>query len=385
MASIHRHQSRLSAELLTMRIIRSDDRYPPTAQPSIEKIAQVGTWSLSVRFGPISDDTTKLIGLYEVGRNLVLDYLFGKAPSPGQTPLQHFENRDREIDQAVSEYTLGSDWADPASLYITITARRAISVPTDAIPSEPRHFWIPEPIAKDLLKEHEADAEATIGFAVARSMIGPPYRHTGPTHPGCPQFLVVSEGREPSPLVIIRGSATATVTRAGWDDTMTGFQENSFALSESVSKDIYRAIGKLGQWYLKAYNETDEFRCFMWSYIGLEILVSAVANSGRDDLSSTLANASELGTETITELLWPADVRGGDPNRSVRFRFALSAAVLSPTSAADDVEKFLELNKYRNTIHGRMLPTVRPPTAEAFHLFDRYCVLAAAYLAGDRG
>lgn len=362
-----------------MRILRSDDRYPPATAPSpVEQSAQVGAWSLHVRFGQITQETTKIVGLFDVGRNLLLDYF-------GFTTQQHLSNRDQKIDQLVSEYTLADEWSDPASLYITITAKRQITCSAELITGGPRHFWLPESDAKAIIEAHEMDAEAVLGFVIARSVIGPPYRHTGPTHPGCPRFILLVDGREPSPLTVINLHATATVTRSGWDETYNGFSNKPLSLSEPATPKTYKLIGQLGSLYLQAYNETNDLLRFMSSYTGLEVIVGAIASTDRARayLVEMLAKASALGTGAIDELLWPKDVRDTDPNRSVRFRFAMCAAVLSPETAAADIKEFSEINTCRNSIlHGRM-PSVRPPTSQAFQLLDRYCVLAASYLADD--
>jgi len=119
----------------------------------------------------------------------------------------------------------------------------------------------------------------------------------------------------------------------------------------------------------------------MWSYIGLEIIADAVATAGRNSLTQVLDQASRLGSNVVSELLWPPGVRDGDPNRSVRFRFALAAAVLSPDTASDDVAEFARINDFRNGIHGRLVIS-SPPPFEAFYLFERYSVLAVSFLAG---
>jgi hypothetical protein len=191
------------------------------------------------------------------------------------------------------------------------------------------------------------------------------------------------DGREPAPLDLDRMTPKATAVRGSWDNTVEALERSKLSLSSHTGSDAYKSIGRLGQWYLDAANETDNFRRFMWSYIGLEILADAVASVGRAHLTEQLAKASTLGSRTVKELLWPPSVSEADPNRGVRFRFALTAAILSPSSAEADTSTFARINAYRNTIHGRMLPSSDPPSVLAFHLFEKYCGLAARYLAGD--
>jgi hypothetical protein len=179
---------------------------------------------------------------------------------------------------------------------------------------------------------------------------------------------------------MLRSSATATVKRSTWQEVEDRLREKKLGLDGATTFDTYKAIGKIGQWHLTALNEKDQFRRFMWSYIGLEIIVDTVSRIGRADLTEMLASTSTLGPATIVELLWPQDVRDTDPNRSLRFKFAVCAAVLSPETASADVEIFAEINKYRNSIHGRLLPSMDPPSPQAFGLFERYSRLASDYL-----
>jgi hypothetical protein len=336
-----------------------------------------------VTFGPVPPEVVHLIAIYSLGRNFLLDYMFGNSSRPGATLAEHLEDRDKEIDVAVSRFALEEEWRDATSLYVTITARRQIPHPIDVKDHHPRHFWIPEEIAKTIIEKHKNDAEAMIGFGIARSTLGPPYRHSGATHPGCPRYVVKVLDMEPCPLIYSKFSAKGTVTRGTWNEAFERFQNQDFTLSGSRLAD-YKVIGRIGMWHLAAYNESDGFRRFMWSYIGLEVLIDAIAIAGREDFTSTIGASSTLGPEVIKELLWPPSSLESDPNRSVRFRFALAAALLSPDTAAIDVAQFVGLNQYRNNIHGRMIPSSEAPAIEAFALFERYAILAARYLGSRR-
>lgn len=368
------------AELLTLRVLRSDDRYPSeNAPPPVTREAQAGPWHISVTFGPIPSDVVRSIAIYSEGRNFLLDYIFGNLGAPGMTVAEHLENRDKSIDDAVHHFSLDEEWCDASALYVTIVARRQIPCPIDLDAYHPRHFWIPEPTVMEIINKYRAEAESMIGFGIARSTLGPPYRHSGPTHPGCPKYVVEVSDMEPCPLTYMKSSAKGVVTRGTWNDTFEKFQEREFSLRNGRLDD-YKMIGRIGMWQLAAYNESDDFRRFMWSYVGLEVLIDAIASTGRQDFTSTLGASSELGPEVVKELLWPPSSADADPNRSIRFRFALAAALLSPETATADVAQFGELNQYRNNIHGRMIPGAEAPAIQAFTLFEKYAILAAEYL-----
>ncbi|WP_141566523.1 hypothetical protein [Pseudonocardia sp. N23] len=342
--------------------------------------AQAGPWRISVTFGPIPADVVHMIALNSEGGRFVLDYRFGNSGAPGISAAEHMRNRDAEIDAAIEQFELSPDWIDPASLYISVVAQREIPCPVDLAEFRPRHFWIPDATADALAVKYRDEASAMLGFGIARTTMGPPYRHSGSTHPGCPRYVVTMAEMEPCPLSSMRGTAKATVTRSTWVDAADRFANSPFDLTEDAKLAEYKAIGQIGMWHLAAYNESDSFRRFMWSYIGLEVLISAVATAGRGDFTTILGKSATLGEEVIRDLLWPPNTANDDPNRSIRFRFALAAALLSPNSAADDVEAFRKLNQFRNNIHGRMVPGAEAPAIEAFRLFEQYAILATEYL-----
>lgn len=373
------------ADLMAIRVLRSDDRYPVEDPPlPVTREAQAGPWKISVHFGPVPSDIVRIIAVYSVGRNYVLDYMLGNPGKPGITVAEHLRNRDEEIDTAVARYSLAGDWQDSASLYVTIVAGRQIPCPINMADYHPKYFWIPEAAIKRIIAKHRNEAEAMVGFGIARSTMGPPYRHSGGTHPECPKYVIAMAGMEPCPLAYIRSSAKGTVTRATWNETIARFENQPFELPRGAKLAEYKVIGQIGMWHLAAYNESDEFRRFMWSYIGMEVLISAIVSSGRQEFTDMLGASSRLGSEVVEELLWPPNSSDDDPNRSIRFRFALAAALLSPETAAADVVQFGKLNQFRNNIHGRMVPGAEAPAIEAFRLFEKYAILVAEYLGTDR-
>jgi hypothetical protein len=119
-----------TANLVALRLIRSEDTYPVNVTPpAIEHTAKAGPWSLDVRFGPVDIETAKLVGLYDVGRNAVLDYMFGIGSGSADAGISHLAERDAKTDRLVAEYSLPEDWRDPAHLYTTIRASRRINYP----------------------------------------------------------------------------------------------------------------------------------------------------------------------------------------------------------------------------------------------------------------
>lgn len=365
-------------------MIRSDDDFPTQeVPPVVEKSARIGDWTISFRAGPILDEVARSIAVYDKGRSVYLNYLFGSGVSgvSADSSLEEiFERRDSEISGVVDAYSLPEDWRRPGGLYSTVIVSRSIKVDLSrCIPT--RYFWLSEEYSIDLLKKYVTPVEEMVGLVVARMLLAPPFRMTGPVYDGVPRFMVSVPGREPTPPVRLSLSAKATVGRSTWEHAEESLRARPLGFETDISSQKIKAISRIGQWNLNAYNEEDPFRRFLWSYAGLEGVVDAVANAGRGAMAQSLSARSGLGENVISELLWPRDVRESDPNRSLRFRFALTAALLSPETADDDVETFAELNRYRNGVHGRLVLDATVPAPEAFNLFERYSVLAVEFLS----
>lgn len=313
----------------------------------------------------------------ERGNNHYLDFIFGNAPGPGVSPLEHLANRDALIDRDLECYQLSEEWRDPARLYCAIYAARSIDIPERDV-GPMKHFWLSRDMSADLVRKHEGDAEEAVGYAVARLLLAAPFRHTGPVHPGSPRLYVESDGRQPTLPVCIHGSAHATVGRHSWQPTVDALE--GVSLNQGTGSPIanLRAIGAIGKLYLMAYNESDPFKRFIFAYSGLEAVANGLGERVREHLSGRLDEVTAWGRSTIRDLIWPEDVRDTDPNRSVRFRFAAVAAALSPATAEADVATFAKINKARNVIHARLMPSLTVPTHETFHLLDKYAPLATA-------
>jgi len=96
--------------------------------------------------------------------------------------------------------------------------------------------------------------------------------------------------------------------------------------------------------------ETDDLRRFVFAFAGLELLVTKGEKTLRKNLIEQV-NANDP-TLPVTELFWPG-TNDDAVQRNLVFRFAAMAAVISPSTAQDDVKKFKSLAKIRNTMfHG---------------------------------
>lgn len=366
----------MKARIATLRVIQSDDRYPVDVDPEpMEKSGQFGPWKIRVRFGPIDQDAKYVLALMERGRNHLLDFIFGNAPTPGTSQLEHLANRDELIDHDIANYQLEEEWRDRSRLYCTVHASREIEIPDEQV-GPVSHFWHAKAFSSELAKQHEGDAEEAVGYAVSRLLIAAPYRHTGPIHPGSPRLYLESDDRNPTLLLSMGGSAKATVGRSSWQPTLDALDSIDLNQgSDTPMKDL-RLLGAIGKLYLMAYNESDPYKRFIFSYSGLEAIANGLGERVREQVQSRLSESSGLGEATVNELIWPKDVRDTDPNRPVRFRFAAVAAALSPDTAETDVTTFAKVNKARNSIHARLMPSLSVPTNETFHLLDRYATLA---------
>lgn len=375
--------TRVPATLGYFRVFRSDDTYPVDPPiPQISRSAKFGRWSVSASFGQIDEVVRKLLGMSQCGPPRVLDYMFGRAMAGGSSAAETLSTRDQAIDDELGRFKLPAEWCEAERLYSSIVVTCQVQLPSDAVIGGPKHFWIPDALSAHLIHENEDGAEGAIGCVVARLMTSTVLRTMGDVNPHSSRFFVDCGERARTLLGSFSGSGHATVTRGSWEDTRRLMQDTPLELPIGTASKVRSAIGKIGQFYAMAYSETDPFKRFLWSYNGLETIANAVGDHGRTRIIGLLADKTDLGDVIFQDLLWPEDVRETDPNRHVRFKFAVVAALLGEGESDLDARQFIVINRARNTIHGRLLPSLRIPMQEAFNLFDKYADRAVRFLAG---
>ena len=125
------------------------------------------------------------------------------------------------------------------------------------------------------------------------------------------------------------------------------------------------------QEHAQALRETDPWKRFLWTFLGLEILVNKLSTRLRPETLDRLrlADASDVVEHSLPlgELVWEAS------RMPLKAKFALVAAVLFPESALDDTETFGRLKNTRDDVsHGTVRNQDELPVGECETLFEKY-------------
>jgi hypothetical protein len=203
------------------------------------------------------------------------------------------------------------------------------------------------------------------------------------TFQDCSGLYIEKVGKPPCPIRQVQLSATAEVSQ-NRDISELGSDIAALCAAIKPPEKDRTGLIRASRFAMVQVREKDTFKRFLWCYAGLEL----IANKLYGRLKPKLARALHIKIDdeyahgfAVEQLVWPAPHdSSSDPWRSILFKFSVLAVCLSPATADRDVEKFKEVNIYRNGIHGSLAFPLKPPTDVAIELFDRYYTLTRRYL-----
>jgi hypothetical protein len=147
-------------------------------------------------------------------------------------------------------------------------------------------------------------------------------------------------------------------------------------LSALASVDLRAAsneawLTRVAHWRVQVLTETDAWKRFLWSAVGLEILTQKLYERFREDIVARLRLQGSEGTIRtplpLHELVW------SDDRAPLVARFAWVAVTLFPTTAADDTARFRKVKEARdNLAHGSLREEEELPGSDVVDLFSKY-------------
>lgn len=333
----------ISVSLMAVQAIRSFGRFPDTDSPTVERSGSVDGWDYTIWIGPIPTMLYALLGL-----------------------------REDPVDP---------EWTNNTKLYVTFKVIRKQTWPLGQIPSSFTHV---PPIALPLnLQKHLTDAERVMSVLVAQLELVEGFT-SDKVRTRAPLYVVLPDGWRPVSKMHI--SARSEEVHDSWSvvDQLT-----TATLGDEMPKNVRNALGPATRWLLRARNEDDDLKSFIFGYVGLEAFVSAMYAELQQTVVTALSTASAsdrtggqpLDEAVIRQLLWPHDQDKGNPYRSFRFRFAIVAAALSPRTAGSDDAMVAKLSSLRNKIHGGDLQVEWTDASDVTQLLRRYVTLAGQHFA----
>lgn len=155
----------------------------------------------------------------------------------------------------------------------------------------------------------------------------------------------------------------------GWCDELRAALHAFPNLTEDQRGEIMTAI----RWHVASITEDDEWKRFLWGFLGLEILSKK--------LSKRLYESLPAEEREVIDKAFRGSNKPNAPRLSLRGAFATLSRSYFPESASEHELEFRHLNKVRNDLaHGDIDLRYKPPTQEASNLLRNY--LSAALRAG---
>lgn len=184
-------------------------------------------------------------------------------------------------------------------------------------------------------------------------------------------------GRPVVTVAIRGGSAQLTVMKAtGWD--ALPFAEIEGTLKEEATakgrSDAYRKSARL--LWSALQHESDTLRRFLFAFVGLEVLANKESGRLREPVADQLAG--ELPDAPPRDLILPDRSDGEPPYRSIQFKFACLATIVSRSTAVADVALFRTLAKARNDLADGEADADRLPASECVELLRKYVSIVAS-------
>lgn len=177
-------------------------------------------------------------------------------------------------------------------------------------------------------------------------------------------------------VAIHGGSAQPTVTyETGWDALPFGKIEGLLKKGAAANyrSDAYCKAARLLWSALE--HEKDTLRRFLFAFVGLEVLANKEGARLREQVAAKLTG--EVPDAPLRDLILPDRSDGEPPYRSVQFKFACLATIMSRSTAVDDVALFRTLVKARNGLAHGEVDTDALPASECVELLRKYVSLVA--------
>ena len=340
----------------------------------------------TIKSSPI-DNIAVMIG--EVPEELLTTLRQWRAQIRGQ--LHIFTGQQITADQRLEMYREDfskvqiGEFENPYVAWLTVRMKRSVEL---TLPTEGELTWgINMEAIANAMQTFEEQGNPMLDCAVA-SVIGASEglsirhlrfaeRRPYLTAPGKAAITI------PNPQLRIQDSGIIIGRGGGWATAPTGqiTAAISSIVSTSITQMVTKLIGQPMSWLCSAMSEEeDDLRRFTFAFAGLELLATQVEKNSRDELIGMIESLD--GNMPAVELLWPSTSEDY-VWRNLVFRFAVMAAIYSPSTARADVAAFKPIARARNDMfHGSEQTITREISVSCTELLRRYVGLVATRLPG---
>lgn len=361
-----------------VRVFGTKDQYgaEPHLRPAGVPLAYPGFpsagWSAWIDFGPVPDEIIEAErGRRAIGREM-LRGLFGAEDAPGAAPAERVAAAYDEIDP---EELFGDfNW------YVTLAVSRTLDVAEDSL--GPGDFAF----TRDAF-ELESDAlqlgrdGLDLLCAVASAIVEPRLFRTVARDD---RVLFHAEGRRPAGVPVITPGGVDLLVTAG-EESLARLGRRLAVLSavdfSAATQEAW--LTRISHWRVQVLTETDPWKRFLWSAVGLEIVTQKLYEGFREQIVQRLRLEGSEGVIDaplpIPELVW------ADDRTPLLARFAYVAMALFPQSATADTDRFRTVKRARDRLaHGSLRDEAELPLSEVVDLFEKYLAGALKHVTFGR-
>ncbi|MGH9961045.1 MAG: hypothetical protein ACREBC_28650, partial [Pyrinomonadaceae bacterium] len=317
--------------LWAARVYRARDTYKRADPLVLEKNLDVDGWNATIIIGQVPAEILRANAISDAALSSSLDYSLIPQDAESLTA------RDAHISAQVDAYHL-PDWVRTDGLYTSITVSRAVEIKPDGNRASSTYFWFDYlnavRVATTLEESRNSALEQLTWLLLQRldaSLFAQALCQS--------RFYIETPGKPPCPIPQFSAGAI-TVSRGrniSWlDDRLV-----TLSAATNVPEKDRTGIIRISRFSMEQISESDPFKRFMWCYAGLELAANKLYSLLKPHLGTSLAVIAEGRVTTgaaVEELLWPVpDDPAKEPWRSIRFKFAVMALMLSPDTADRDI------------------------------------------------
>jgi hypothetical protein len=222
--------------------------------------------------------------------------------------------------------------------------------------------------AFDLAEQAVADAREGLDIlaAIAASLVDPRvFSNLALDH----RVLPFAVGKQSAGVPVLSAGGADLVIRAG-EETLERLTVRLSLFSRIDPRHASQKpwLARTAHWYLQVLRETDPWKRFLWSFVGLEVLTHKLYAHFRTEVVERLRlNGGTAHQLPLAEFVWAND------RAPLVTRFAMVATALFPNSAVEDVARFRKLTTARDDLsHASLRDEEALPVGEASELLGMY-------------
>jgi hypothetical protein len=333
----------ITAHMTIWRVFGLIDKFEDRPQPYWSESAQgikADSDRLTVMVGELPSALPTALRQWRAQRDGALAVLTGQQLTYEQLLSSYQNNLSTE---AIPEFD------ESYTAWLTLQLDRSLEV--EANPTEIRWLANPDPVIQELRSFADEGSDfldvttaRVLGAATKLHVRRLRFNERRPylTAPGKAAIAISNVEAKVNDWGIVIGRA------GGWASASS--ERISSSINQGpVARADYKLFGQATSWLCAAMAEEDDhLRRFTFAYGGLELLVTQAEKENREGL---IAKIEQVDSNLpVRELLWPG-TNEDFALRNLVFRFAVLAALYSPETAAEDVQKFRIVAKSRNEFY----------------------------------